>query len=157
MKHAIVGLIVGGALVLGLGCSKSSEQQAKEDMEKQAKAHPDDDKPAAPPPEHKGPPAPEAKPKEAPPPDPTNAADLDKAFKQAMIDGRDKDVLHYCDMLKLDDKSNIQSIMGCTLSACRTKDADTAKKYVSLLPGTKDGNALRDQAKKICSTSGVAL
>ncbi len=153
MKYAIVALV----LALGLGCSKSSEQQAKEDMEKQAKAHPDEDKPAAPPPEHKGPPAPEAKPSEPPPADPTNPADLDKAFKQAMIDGKDKNVLHYCELLKLDDKSNIQSIMGCTLSACRTKDADTAKKYVALFPSTKDGNALRDQARMICGKSGVAL
>src|SRR5512135_45684 len=109
MKHLILGLVVLAA------CGKGGEQQAREDMEKQAKEHPEEAAPA-PPPEHKGPPAPEAKPKEtAPPPDPTNPADLDKAFKQAMIDGKDKDVLHYCELLKLDDKSNIQSIMGCTL------------------------------------------
>lgn len=144
-------------LVLVAACGKSGEQQAREDMEKQAKDHPEETT-KAPPPERKGPPPPEAKPKEtAPAPDPTNAADLDKAFKQAMIDGRDKDVLHYCELLKLDDKSNIQSLMGCTLSACRTKDADTAKKYAGLLPATKDGTALRGQAVKICSTSGVTL
>ncbi len=146
-------------LALVAACGKSGEQQAREDMEKQAKEHPDQTAAPAPPPERKGPPPPEAKPKEeaAPAPDPTNAADLDKAFKQAMIAGKDKDVLHYCELLKLDDKSNIQSLMGCTLSACRTKDADTAKKYVGLLPSTKDGNALRDQAKKICGSSGVPL
>ena len=74
-----------------------------------------------------------------------------------MINGQDKQVLHYCELLKLDSTSNIQSLMGCTLSACRTKDADTAKKYSGLLPSTKDGNALRDQAKRICGTSGVTL
>ena len=152
MRHLILGLVLVAA------CGKSGEQQAREDMEKQAKEHPDETAAKAPPPEHKGPPAPEAKPKEtAPAPDPTNAADLDKAFKQAMIDGRDKDVLHYCELLHLDGSSNIQSIMGCTLSACRTKDADTAKKYAGLLPSTKDGTALKGQAIKICSTSGVTL
>jgi hypothetical protein len=151
MKHLIILIAVLAA------CGKSSEQQAREDVDKEVAKHPEETKPAAPPPEHKGPPPSEAKKEEPPPADPTNPGDLDKAFKQAMINGQDKNVLHYCELLKLDDKSNIQSIMGCTLSACRTKDADTAKKYVALFPTTKDGNALRDQAKMICGKSGVTL
>jgi len=127
-------------------------------MEKQAAAHPD---PAAPPPPPvtKGPPPTPTAPKaeEPPAPDPTTPADIEKAFKTAMNAQKDKDVLHFCDLMKLDNKSSIQSLMGCTLSACRTKNADLANKYVGLLPTTKDGAALHDQAKKICGASGVAV
>ena len=139
-------------------CGKSSEDQAKDDMDKQAAAHPDLDKPPPPPPT-KGPPPPTTAPKtdEAPPPDPANQADLEKAFKTAMNAQKDKDVLHYCELMKLDNKASIQSIMGCTLSACRTKQADLANKYVALLPTTKDGTALHDQAKKICGASGTPV
>jgi len=137
-------------------CNKGSEQQAKEDMEKQAAAHPDPEAPKPPPPT-KGPPPAAPKAEEPPPPDPTNAADLEKAFKTAMNAQKDKDVLHYCELMKLDNKSSIQSLMGCTLSACRTKQADLANKYVALLPSTKDGAALHVQAVKVCSSTGVSL
>ena len=149
------------AIMLALAlfaCGKSSEQQAKDDMDKEVAKHPDlapttpAEKPAMKPST-----TPTAAPEAPPPPDPTNAADLDKAFKQAMIDGKDKDVLHYCELLKLDDKSSIQSVMGCTLSACRTKNADLGKHYAGLLPSTKDGKALHDQAVKICATNQVTL
>ena len=144
--------------VLAFACgSKSSEQQAKEDMEKQAAAHPDPETPKPPPPT-KGPPPPVAAPKaeEPPPPDPTNQADLEKAFKTAMNAQKDKDVLHYCELMKFDDKS-FQATFGCTLSACRTKNADLANKYVAMLPKTKDGTALRLQAVKVCTSLGVSL
>ena len=138
-------------------CGKSSQDQAKEDMEKQAAAHPDLDTPRPPPPPTKGPP-PAAAPKaeEPPPPDPTNAADLDKAFKTAMNAQKDKDVLHYCELMKFDDKS-MQASFGCTLSACRTKNSDLANKYVATLPKTKDGTALHLQAVKVCTSLGVSI
>jgi hypothetical protein len=152
MKTAILCLAVLFA------CGKSSEQQAHEDMDKEVAKHPDlAPAAAAEKPAMKPAAAPVAAAPTPPPPDPTNAADLDKAFKQAMIDGKDKDVLHYCELLKLDEKSSIQSLMGCTLSACRTKNADSAKHYAGLLPSTKDGKALHDQAVKICSTNSVTL
>ncbi|HEV7556935.1 MAG TPA: hypothetical protein VGO00_15820, partial [Kofleriaceae bacterium] len=87
-----------------------------------------------------------------PEPDPTTPAELDRARNQAMIDGRDKDVLRFCAMGKLDDKSNPQALLGCTLSACRIKDADTAKLYSKALP-----KLLMDQAKRVCSTSKIDL
>jgi hypothetical protein len=149
MKNAII------CAVLLVACGKSAEDQAREDVDKQQKEHPELAK--APPPERKGPPPAEVKPDAPPAPEPTSSADIEKAFKQAMIDQKDKDVLKYCDMMKLDEKSSIQSLMGCTLSACRTKNADLGKKYAGLLPSTKDGKALHDQAVKICSTSGVQL
>ena len=146
-------------LVFVLACGKSAEDQAKEDMAKKAAAEKANEPPPAPAPTPAAPPPTEAaKPAEKPPePEPTTPAEIDKAFKQAMIDGRDKDVLKYCDMLKLDDKSNPQSLMGCTLAACRTNDADTAKKYSAGLNNSKDGKALLLQAKKVCLTNKVAI
>ena len=69
-----------------------------------------------------------------------------------MIDGRDKDVLKYCEMGKLDDKSNPQALLGCTLAACRLKDEATAKKY-----GTPIKGPLRDQAKKVCLANQIGI
>src|SRR5882724_8316538 len=98
MRTAII------SLALLFACGKSSEQQAHEDMDKEVAKHPDlaptqpAEKPAMRPSA-----VPTAAPAAPPPPDPTTPADLDKAFKQAMIDGKDKDVLHYCELLKLDD------------------------------------------------------
>src|SRR5437868_4093298 len=124
MKHAIVM-----AVALLVACGKSGEERAKEEMAAKAAKEAESAPPVK---ETKPAPvvAPEAKKSEPPPaPEPTTPAEIEKAFKQAMIDGKDKDVLKYCDMMKLDDKSNPQSLMGCTLSACRIKDPETAKKY----------------------------
>jgi hypothetical protein len=153
---------IGLVLVFACGaCGKSAEDQAKEDMAKKAAAEKAAEPPPAPTPAEKPatpPPTEAAKPAEKPAePEPTTPAEIDKAFKQAMIDGRDKDVLKYCDMLKLDDKSNPQSLMGCTLAACRTNDADTAKKYSAGLNNSKDGKALLLQAKKVCLATKVAI
>jgi len=147
------------ALVLLAACGKSGEEQAKEDNAREAakvaaQAPTEEPKPATPAP----PPPAETKPAEKPPePEPTTPAEIDKARNQAMIDGRDKDVLKYCDMLKLDDKSNPQSLMGCTLAACRTGDADTAKRYSAGMNNSKDGKALLSQARKICLSNKVGI
>ena len=85
-------------------------------------------------------------------PEPTTPAEIEHARNQAMIDGRDKDVLRFCEMSKLDDKSNPQALLGCTLSACRIKDADTARRYAKPL-----AKAYLDQAKKVCQLNAVAL
>jgi hypothetical protein len=87
-----------------------------------------------------------------PEPEPTTPAEIDHARNQAMIDGKDKDVLKYCEMGKLDDKSNPQALLGCTLAACRIKDEATAKKY-----GTPIKGPLKDQAKKVCLLNQIAL
>ena len=158
MKLVIVSVLV----VAAVACGKSVEEQAKEDMAAKA-PKPDEPSPApkviqqAPAPEAKPAAAPEAKPAAAPEPEPTTPAEIDHAFKQAMIDGRDKDVLKYCDMLKLDDHSNPQSLMGCTLSACRIGDAATAKRYAAGLEHSKDGLALLSQARKVCILNKVGI
>src|SRR5438552_1856647 len=132
MRIAIICLAVLAA------CGKSSEQQAHEDMDKEVAKHPDLAPQPPPRPAMKEMAKPAAAPAAPAAPDPTKPADIEKAFKQAMIDQKDKDVLHYCELMKLDDKSSFQSLFGCTLSACRTKDADTAKRYAAMLPKTKD-------------------
>ena len=141
------------ALVLLVACGKSGEEQAKEDNAREAakvaaQAPKEEPKPATPTPA-----AAETKPAEKPPePEPTTPAEIDHARNQAMIDGRDKDVLKYCEMGKLDDKSNPQALLGCTLAACRLKDEATAKKY-----GTPIKGPLRDQAKKVCLANQIGI
>ncbi|MBV8757262.1 MAG: hypothetical protein JO257_08315 [Deltaproteobacteria bacterium] len=149
MKHALM------VVALLVACGKSGEEQAKEDNAKeQAKveASKPKDEPA-PPPKTMGS-AEAAKPVETKPPEPepTTPAEIDHARNQAMIDGRDKDVLKYCEMGKLDDKSNPQALLGCTLAACRLKDEATARKY-----GTPIKGPLKDQAKKVCIQNQIGL
>jgi hypothetical protein len=107
---------------------------------------------APPPPMQKGTPDVAKAPPAPPTPEPTTPAEIDHARNQAMIDGRDKDVLKYCAMAKLDDKSNPQALLGCTLSACRIKDADNAHLYSKALK--KDYMV---QAQRICAPAGVTL
>jgi hypothetical protein len=132
-------------------CGKSAEEQAREDVEKENAKHPPE--PAADSPgQRRVAEAPDAKPDAAPMPEPTTPAEIDRARNQAMIDGRDKDVLKYCDLQKLDDKSNPQALLGCTLAACRIKDEDTARRYAKPL-----AKAYLDQAKRVCTQSSIAL
>jgi hypothetical protein len=142
MRNAIIVLLVAAA------CGKSAEQEAKEEARRNQPT-PVEAKPAET--QHKDVGS-AAKPAPPPEPDPTTPAEIDRARNQAMIDGRDKDVLRFCAMGKLDDKSNPQALLGCTLSACRIKDADTAKQYSKALP-----KLLKDQAKRVCSTSKIDL
>jgi hypothetical protein len=139
-------------IVLVLACGNSDEDRAKpapQETKESSPPPPKETKPAPPPPA--------AKPAKPPEPEPTTPAEIDKAFKLAMIDGREKDVLKYCDMLKLDDKSNPQSLMGCALAACRAKDADTAKRYAAALSVSKTGKQLLVQVKKVCVSNKVEL
>ena len=150
MKHGLMALVLVFA-----ACGKSGEDQAKEDNAREAakiaaQAPKEEAKPATPTPAE---PPPEAKPADKPAePEPTTPAEIDHARNQAMIDGRDKDVLKYCDMGKVDDKSSPQVLLGCTLAACRLKDEATAKKYGEPIKGP-----LRDQAKKVCLTNQIGI
>jgi hypothetical protein len=145
-------------MVVLLGaCGKSGEEQAKEDNAREAakvEANKPKDEPA---------PARAEKPigsaatdtpkaDKPPEPEPTTPAEIEHARNQAMIDGKDKDVLKYCEMGKLDDKSNPQALLGCTLAACRLKDEATARKYGNPIKGP-----LKDQAKKVCVQSQIVL
>jgi hypothetical protein len=150
MKHVLLTF----ALVAAAACGKSAEDRARDDMAKQQAEHPDPAPAASPMPTQMAPAA-EAKtaaPMAAPAPEPTTPAEIEHARNQAMIDGKDKDVLKYCDLGKLDDKSNPQALLGCALAACRLKDEDTAKRYAKPLP-----KLLMDQAKKVCLTYHIAV
>ena len=142
------------AVLLAVACGKSGEEQAKEDNARQAAKEAAKQAETAPKPETAPTPTPtETKPAEKPAePEPTTPAEIEHARNQAMIDGRDKDVLKYCEMSKLDDKSNPQALLGCTLAACRLKDEETARKYSAPIKGP-----LRDQAKKVCLANQVGI
>jgi hypothetical protein len=153
MKNALMAIaLICGSLA---ACGKSGEEQAKEDNARdQAKAEAQKAaEPPPPPPKTTGSATDTAKPADKPPePEPTTPAEIDHARNQAMIDGKDKDVLKYCEMGKLDDKSNPQALLGCTLAACRLKDEATARKYGNPIKGP-----LKDQAKKVCVQSQIVL
>nr|HEX4314693.1 hypothetical protein [Kofleriaceae bacterium] len=143
------------ALCLVAACSTNDLDKQKAEMERQA--HASDPPPSAPlPPRQMGSalPPPTTKQPAAPMVDPTTPEELDHALKQAMIDGRDKDVLHLCDLGKLDTdpKANPQSLLGCTLSACRIKNEELAHRYSG--PLKKD---YRDAATKVCIQNSVSL
>jgi hypothetical protein len=142
------------AVLLVVACGKSGEEQAKEDNAREAAKEAAKQAEVAPKPETAPTPVPtETKPADKPPePEPTTPEEIEHARNQAMIDGRDKDVLKYCEMSKLDDKSNPQALLGCTLAACRLKDEATARKYAAPIKGP-----LRDQAKKVCLANQVGI
>lgn len=144
MRHAIFAVTV----VLLAACGnteREAAEEARKNAPKKAETAPAETV-------HKDTPAATPTKQAAPEPDPTKPEEIDRARNQAMIDGRDKDVLKYCELGKLDDKSNPQALLGCTLAACRIHDADTAKRYSKALP-----KLLMDQAKKVCSTQKVDL
>jgi predicted outer membrane protein len=86
-------------------------------------------------------------------PEPTTPEEIDAARKQAMIDGREKDVIKYCEMAKVEPKkTDPQVLLGCALAACRLGDMDKAKVWAEHLP-----KPLKDQAIKICSANSVKL
>jgi hypothetical protein len=142
------------AVLLVVACGKSGEEQAKEDNAREAAKEAAKQAEVAAKTETAPAPTPtENKPAEKPPePEPTTPEEIEHARNQAMIDGRDKDVLKYCEMSKLDDKSNPQALLGCTLAACRLKDEETARKYAAPIKGP-----LRDQAKKVCLANQVGI
>lgn len=142
------------AVLLVVACGKSGEEQAKEDNAREAAKEAAKQQEVAAKTEAAPTPAPtETKPAEKPAePEPTTPEEIEHARNQAMIDGRDKDVLKYCEMSKLDGKSNPQALLGCTLAACRVKDEATARKYAAPIKGP-----LRDQAKKVCLTNQIGI
>lgn len=119
--------------------------------------------PAAEPPSQ---PAPTAAPQPAPTqpveaqpaaPEPTTPEEIDAARKNAMLAGKDADVIKYCEMAGIKGlgeggKGDGQAQLGCALAACRSDQADKAKAWVKGLP-----KALKDQANKICLASKVVL
>jgi hypothetical protein len=147
-------------LVFWVACG-SGEQRAREEIEKESARAAQNKPPPEPVKEIKGVPDP-VKPKkeEAPPdPEPTTPAEVDTARKKAMIDGRDKDVVKYCEMAKPTDKTDPQVLTGCTLAACRLKDEVRAHAWSAALAAStaKGAKPLMDQAKKVCIGNNISL
>ena len=145
MKHLWIGLVLLAA------CGNDDQAKREAAMNEAARREEAVTQPA-PAVVARPPSASAAKPAPPPEPEPTTPAEIDHARNQAMIDGRDKDVLHYCELGKLDAKSNPQALLGCTLAACRIKDEDTARRYAKPL-----AKAYMDQAKRVCSASQISL
>ncbi len=143
-------------LVVGLlGCGKSNEAKLKEEIAaQQAKQAALEPPPTTAPKIVKE--APDAVKKDKPPPDPepTTPEEIDTARKKAMIEGRDKDVIRFCEMGKVDDKSDPQVLLGCTLAACRVNEVDKAKNWAK---GVAKSKPLFEQAVKTCMANKVVL
>ena len=90
-------------------------------------------------------------------PEPTTPEEIEKARMEAMLAGKDADVIKYCEMagikgLKDGGKGDGQAQLGCALAACRSNLGDKAKAWANGLP-----KALKDQANKICLANKVVL
>ena len=114
---------------------------------------------ASPPPATQPPPTQPAPAEAAPPaaPEPTTPEEIDTARKNAMLAGKDADVIKYCEMAGIKGlgeggKGDGQSQLGCALAACRLNQPDKAKAWAKGLP-----KALKDQANKICLANKVVL
>jgi hypothetical protein len=139
-------------VLLVSSCGKGAEEQAREDVDREMAARGETVKKDTPTEPAK--PLPPKKEKEKPPddPEPTTAAEIDAARKKAMIAGKAKDVIKFCEMSKFDDKSDPQALLGCTVAACRENDADRARAWAKPLQ-----KAFRDQAVKTCLANKVTL
>jgi hypothetical protein len=78
---------------------------------------------------------------------------IEQARREAMLKGRDRDVIKYCEMAGIEaGKSDPQALLGCTLSACRVQDQERARAWSAGLP-----KPLMQQAIRICAASSVPL
>jgi hypothetical protein len=69
-----------------------------------------------------------------------------------MNKGKSKEVIRYCEMAKLDAKSDPQVRLGCTFAACREKDEAHAKLW-----GKDLEKKFKDNAIKPCAQVGISL
>jgi len=165
MKHALV------LCLFLIACGKSQEEKAREEAERDERARiaregssSSSTSTTTPTPTEAAKPAPTeaskdggaAAPKE-PQAEPTTPAEIDKARKQAMIDNRDQDVIKYCGMSNLGDKTDPQILLGCTLAACRQKDEAKAREWSRPLGNAGVQKEFLQQAKKICLASQVGI
>ena len=138
MRAMSLPLVLVFAVVV-LGCSSKSDEA------KPRKAKPKKTQPVAEP--------------EPPPPPPADAEpaltpeEVETARRQAMLDGRDRDVIKYCEMAGIEaGKSDEQALLGCTLSACRVKETAKAQAWSKSL-----SRPMLKQAKRIYMASSVPL
>jgi hypothetical protein len=168
MKHALV------LCLILIACGKSQEEKAREEAERDERARIAREGSSAtsststPTPTEAAKPAPTEAAKPAgsgsgsaaakePQAEPTTPAEIDKARKQAMIDNRDQDVIKYCGMSNLGDKTDPQILLGCTLAACRQKDEAKAREWSKPLGNAGVQKEFLQQAKKICLASQVGI
>jgi hypothetical protein len=86
-------------------------------------------------------------------PEPSTPEEIDLALKSAMVEGRDLDVLKYCEMAGIEPgKGDGQAQLGCALAACRTEQAEKARTWSKGLP-----KPLLKQAAQVCLANQIAL
>ena len=148
MRRALLASLI----LLAISC-KSDKPRSEPESEPAATPAASQPAPAMTPP-----PAP-TQPAEAAPaaPEPTTPEEIDAARKNAMLAGKDADVIKYCEMAGIKGlgeggKGDGQAQLGCALAACRLNQGDKAKAWARGLP-----KALKDQANKICLANKVVL
>jgi len=158
MKHALV------LCLILVGCGKSPEEKAREEAAADERARIAREGSSAPTPTEAAKPAPTEAPKPAgsaapaePTAEPTTPKEIDEARKKAMIAQKDADVIKYCGMSNLGDKTDPQVLLGCTLSACRTHDEAKAKEWSRPLGNAGTDKAFLDQARKVCIQFQVGI
>lgn len=147
-RAAVAGLLV---TFLVVACGKSPEEQMREDIAKESARRgplPSDEPP------RRARELPAQKEKPPADPEPTTPEEIDIARKKAMIEGRDKDAIRFCEMGNVDDKSDPQVLLGCTLSACRINEVEKARAWSK---GVAKSKPLLDQAIKTCLANKVTL
>ncbi len=140
------------AIVVALGaCGKSNDDMKAEIAKQQAREVATPSEPVVE--TKKVEPAETGKqPEQIPEPDPSKPEEVDTARKQAMILGRDKEVIRFCEMGQIGEKSDPQARLGCALASCRLKEADKAKMWAKGIE-----KPLFEQAIKVCTPLGVTL
>jgi len=153
MVRTLAVLFASLVLTTAISC-KSGGDKPRSEPESETAAQPAGSQPApTPPPPATTPPADTA----PAAPEPTTPEEIDAARKNAMLAGKDADVIKYCEMAGIKGlgeggKGDGQSQLGCALAACRLDQADKAKAWAKGLP-----KALKDQANKICLANKVVL
>lgn len=149
MRHIprCFALILAFAISCKSGDDRPRSEPAAEPASQPPAAQP---APAQPPPAEPAATAPAA-------PEPTTPEEIDAARKNAMLAGKDADVIKYCEMAGIKGlgeggKGDGQAQLGCALAACRLNQGDKAKAWARGL--TK---ALKEQANKICLANKVVL
>ena len=98
-------------------------------------------------------PLPPPAPPKAEEPEPTTPEEIEMARKKALLEGREKDAIKYCEMAGMEaGKSDPQALLGCAIAACRIKEVDKAREWSKALPAP-----LMKQAKQICAANHVGL
>lgn len=136
-------------------CSNKDDMKAEIAKQQERNERIAADKPEEKPPETKpvdGADTPKKDEEVIPEPDPNKPEEVHQARKHAMMLKRYKEVVRFCEMGKIDEKSDQQARFGCALAACNLKEADKARTWVKGIE-----KALMDQAIKVCTPAGVTL